>query len=91
MRMVTFGIAAVFAALVLQLSDFGGREQSQKGQTQRRHYGCGLDVAVVDGQPASTKLTAPEALRYALLSNGYFGHWTDLLERTMRMPVEHLI
>ena len=48
MRMVTFGIDAVFAALVLQLSDFGGREQSQKGQTQRQHYGCGLDVAVVD-------------------------------------------
>ena len=25
-------------------------------------------------------------LRYALLANGYFAHWTDLLERTMRVP-----
>ena len=59
MRMVTFGIAAVFAALVLQGSlTSEAAEKSQKGQTQKQHYGCGLDVAVVDGQPASTKRKA---------------------------------
>ena len=51
----------------------------------------GLRPRLAADRIGCTVLTAPEALRYALLSNGYFGHWTDLLERTMRMPVEHLI
>ena len=49
MRIVTFGIAAAFAALVLQGSlTSAAAEKSQKGQTQKQHYGRGLDVAVVD-------------------------------------------
>ena len=68
MRIVTFGIAAVFAALVLQGSlTSEAAEKSQKGQTQKQHYGRGLDIAAVDGQPASTKRTVISSIAFSSL------------------------
>ena len=57
MRKVTMAFAAALA-IVLLPQDTPGAEATQKarkGQTQNHHFGRGVDIAAVDGQPAGSK------------------------------------